>query len=195
MKEAVEHMNEIIRKSIDEFGDVMFQVASRANFLIKNRVINTGINAEGQPFEGYSTRPMLMNCASQYVSTSVCNRLAGSKKKRSELNWVTLKKGDRNIRLFELEGGYKQFRELHGRQTGHVDFMWSGEMWSSVQVVSDDAQHRKGRAIISTTRDEENIKLAGLTDMKGDILMLSNDEINEVSDMIENWLVEKWDEQ
>lgn len=128
------------------------------------------------------------------MTVAVCNQLTGSKEKRKDLKWVTIKKADKAARLFELDGGYKEFRDLHGRRTDIVDFNFSGEMWANIQVVSSDAEHEQGHARISTLSDEENKKLAGNTERKGEILMLSNGEVEQVSKILEDWLVAKWNE-
>jgi len=189
-EEAIKYMDQIIAESVSEFGVVMLQVAQSANTLMKQRIVETGLDADGKPFPPYSTKPMLANCSSKYMSAAVCGQLAGSKEKRRELKWVTIK----NAKLFEIDGGYKEFRELHGRRTDIVDFNWTGEMWANVQVTSSDDEHRGGLARISTLSDAENAKLAGNTDRRGDILMLNDSEVNEVSEILENWLVAKWNE-
>ena len=193
-EEAIKHMDQIIAESVNEFGVVMLQVAQTANTLMKDRIVETGIDAEGKPFPPYSTNPMLANCSNKYISVAVCSQLAGSKEKRKQLKWVTVNKSGKNVKLFELEGGYKQFRELHGRRTDIVDFTFSGEMMANIQVVSSDDEHRQGRARISTLSDEQNTKLAGNTDRRGDILMLNDSEVNEISNILEDWLVAKWNE-
>lgn len=193
-EDAIKNMTEIINSSISEFGVVMFDVAQTANTLMKQRIVETGKDAQGNMFPPYSEKPSLVNCSNKYMSMAVCNQLTGSKEKRKELKWVTIKRGDKTTRLFELEGGYKQFRELHGRQTSHVDFTFSGEMMANIQVVSDQGEHKSGRARISTLSDEKNLILAGNTERKGEILMLSDGEVNEISGIIENWLAEKWNE-
>ena len=188
--EAIRHMDEIIARSVNEFGEVMMIAAETAKTLIVDRVTQQGIDAEGNPFPPYSTKPMLTNCSS--TTKAVCNTLAGTKKKRSQLKWVTIKKGDKNVRLFELPGGYKEFREIHGHRTDITNFFFSGRMMSDIAVVSSDDEHTKGRAVISTKHDEQNLKLQGNTDRKGEILMLSDSEVKEVSDIIEDWLISKW---
>ena len=145
--EAIRRIDLIVDKTVSDWGTVMLQIAQSANTMLKDRIIKTGQNAEGEQFDPYSTTPMLANCSS--MTQSACNKKTGSKEKRKELKWVTLKRGTKNIRLFELAGGYKEFRELHGRQTGFVDFAFSGRMWADVQVVSGDDEHKLGRAIVT----------------------------------------------
>ena len=107
-EEAIKYMNNITVETVGEFGVVMLQVAQSANTLMKQRIVETGMDADGKPFAPYSTKPMLANCSSKYMSAAVCGQLAGSKEKRRELKWVTIK----NAKLFEIDGGYKEFREI-----------------------------------------------------------------------------------
>ena len=89
---------------------------------------------------------------------------------------------------------YARKRQKEGRQTGFVDFAFSGRMWSSVQVVSSPEEHKKGHARISTLSQEQMDKLTGNTERKGTILDLNDEEIKFLSDKIETWLVDKWHE-
>ena len=117
------------------------------------------------------------------MTTSACSSIAGSKTKRKELKWVTLQRGGKNIRLFELPGGYKQFREIHGRQTGFVDFTFTGKMMGSIHILSNPSQHSQGVVVIGPNTDEEQKKMAGNEKRKGEILNLSDSEIKEIADM------------
>lgn len=191
--EAITRIQFIVDKTVSDWGTVMLEVAETANTLIKDRIISRGVNAEGEQFPPYSTTPMLANCSS--MTQSACNAKTGSKEKRKELKWVTLKRGGKNVRLFELAGGYKEFRELHGRQTGFVDFAFSGRMWADVHVVSGDDEHKIGRARISTLSEEQMKKLAGNTERKGTILDLSTDETFNLARLIEGRLTEMWRQQ
>ena len=161
------------------FGNIMAQIGQDALVTIRERVINTGVDADGQAYSAYSSKPMLSGCKN-FINKSACP--AGSKAKRKTLNWVTLKKGDKNVRLYEIEGGYKEFRELNGRQTGHVDFSLSGRMWQNIKVVSKNDEHNAGVTRIAATTDEDKAKLAGNTERRTDILKLSVTEINQLSE-------------
>ena len=191
--EATRRIEFIVDKTVSDWGNVMLQVAQSANAMIKDRVIKTGQNAEGEQFDPYSTTPMLTNCSQ--MTAAACNKKTGSKAKRKELKWVTLNRGGKSVRLFELAGGYKEFRELHGRQTGFVDFAFSGKMWANINVVSGDDEHKVGRARISTLSEEEMKKLAGNTERKGEILNLSQEETYTLARYIEKRLTDMWRQQ
>jgi len=158
-------------------GEVMNSLGIVALVLIKQRVQEKGEDVGGQKYAPYSTKPMLANRAGMNVSAY--NKIAGSKDKRKELKWVTID----GHKLFEVPGGYKQYRELHGRQTGFVDFSFSGRMWSNVALISSPADHNSGVAIIGAKNTETNDILEGNTKRRGDILDLSDKEIDELKEM------------
>ena len=191
--EATRRIEFIVDKTVSDWSNVMLEVAQSANTMMKKRIIERGETAEGNKFDPYSTTPMLTNCSQ--MTQAACNKKTGSKEKRKELKWVTLKRGGKNIRLFELAGGYKEFRELHGRQTGFVDFAFSGRMWADVQVVSSADEHKAGSARISTLSEEQMKKLMGNTERKGEILNLSQEETYSLARLIEKRLTDLWRQQ
>lgn len=158
-------------------GEVMNSLGIVALTLIKARVQETGTDAEGKKYKPYSTRPMLANRAS--MSVGAYNKIAGSKKKREELKRATIN----SHKLFEIPGGYKQYRELHGRQTGFVDFSFSGRMWANISLISNAQDHNNGEAKIGAKNTEINEILEGNTKRRGDILDLSDKEVTELKQM------------
>jgi len=164
------------------FGNIMASIASNALTTIRARVQETGVDADGNKFRSYSTSPMLANCSG--MTSSACSRVAGSKDKRKNLKWVTLNrvsKTGKKIRLFEIPGGYKEYRELHGRQTDHVDFVFSGRMWSNIKVIGSVSELNSGIARIGATTQEDNDVLAGNTKRRDNILAMSNTEIKDIA--------------
>jgi hypothetical protein len=154
-------------------GIVMARMAINALTLIKQRVQEEGKTAKGSQFPPYSTKAMLIGCKS-FIQKSACNTVFGSKDKRREFQWRTVQ----GHKLAILPGGYKQLREIQGRQTDHVDFMMTGRMWSDIAVISKGSDHEKGIAIIGAKTEDDKKKLAGNTKRKGDILDLSQEEID-----------------
>jgi len=164
-------------KDIQNFhnGTIMASVGMVALTLLRQRVQETGVNAEGQKYKPYSTKPTLVGCKT-FIQKSACTALLGSKPKRKELEWRTVN----GHRLAILPGGYKQIRELQGRQTNHVDFSVTNDMWNDINVISKPTDHQKGIAIIGAKKEEEKKKLAGNTARRGDILDLSRKEQDEL---------------
>jgi hypothetical protein len=184
----------------EPMGKLMLEIGGDALRMIADRIIKRGENAEGGQFPPYSTKPMLSGC-SNFINKTSCTQFIGSKtkqkkaRKRSEYErylaaesgefetkWITIKKGGKNVHLFEIPGGYKQFRELNGRQTQWVDFSFSGDMWRDISIISDTSEHNSGVVRIGAKRAENDDKLEGNTKRKGEILKLSNEEITFLED-------------
>lgn len=165
-----------ITKSI---GQTMALLGNDALAVIKKRVQEEGKDAKGKEYASYSTKPMLANCSS--MTSSACQRIAGSKEKRKELKWVTLKRGGKNIRLFQINEGYKQFRELHGRQTSHVDFTFYGTLWGGMRIISSGSEHNNGIVTVGPGNETGMKILEGNVKKRGQILDLSSKEITELA--------------
>lgn len=178
MKSYNEAFNKTVAEIQHGIGQTMVTLGNNAFTLLKKRVTETGKDANGVAYKPYSTKPMLANCSS--MTTEGCNKIASSKPKRKELSWVTLKRGDRNIRLFELKGGYKQFRELQNRRTDIVNFSFYNDMWNDIGIISGPSDHQNGTVIIGAKQEEQKKKLEGNTARRGDILDLSTSEIDEL---------------
>lgn len=185
-------------------GHALTMAANDGERLFKKRVQEEGKNAEGNPFPAYSTRPMLAG-RSSFKTDKAFNAIAGSKAKRKELKWVTLGgnryqqylsesagDGSNLKKLFVLPGGYKQFRELHSRQTKFVDFTFSGDMMNNIKVKSSSSDHSNGVAVIGPTKDIEIRKMEGNQNRKGTIMSLSNDEVKLVSRTFEEEILKYW---
>lgn len=184
--------------SNNQNGELMVKLGISALTLIKERVIETGVNAKGQKFAPYSTKPTLIGCKT-FIQKSACQALLGSKTKRKELEWRTVggssgfaaymnvsaggsgsAGGGKGVHLAILPGGYKKIRELQGRQTDHVDFSVTNNMWNDINLISKQGDHQKGTVIIGARKEEEKKKLTGNTKRKGDILDLNPKEINDL---------------
>lgn len=129
---------------------------------IANRVRSTGNKAVGGKFSNYSTKPSLIG-ASTFTSKGAANKVLGSKAKRRKLEWVTYK----GHPLAILEGGYKEVRQIEGRQTSYKDFERTGAMWRGFGIVSI----RKTKTLIKIKiggRNEESIqKIADNSEREG----------------------------
>ena len=124
---------------------LMRQVRSRENLtrageeaiaIIKARTLK-GVFLEGSSpgAERYSTTPMPL-------PYSVWTKATQGKVS------AIIRKGDEGIRIFTnrksrltwvlLEGGYKRFRELAGKESDPVTLNWSGAMMKAIQILSVD---------------------------------------------------------
>jgi hypothetical protein len=179
-------------------GNLMAHVGGYALQMIYDRVHGKGEMANGSQFPGYSTKDTLVGCKSFYKK-SACEALLGNKKKRAALEWRTvggssgyaaylsvssgssgMAGSGGGVRLAILQGGYKKIRELQGYETGFVNFEISGRMWANIKLISSNSDHQNGIAKIGATGEDNKKKLEGNTKRKGDILDLSQKEINEL---------------
>jgi len=162
-------------------GNTMIQIGNDALEALKLRIQKTGIDANGQKYRPYSTESMLVG-KKGFKNQSHASKIFGKQKNR-ELKWVTLDKlnsSGKKIRLAVLEGGYKKFRDLNNLQSGFVDFTFTTNMWSNIGIVSSRSEADKGTVKIAAKSEKEKKKLEGNTARRGDILALSNKEIDEL---------------
>lgn len=182
INELNQKLDNLVEDANQNMGNTMVQIGSEALVYVRDRVMNSGINAEGQKYEPYSTKPMLVGCKG-FKNKANCSRVFG-KEKNKDLKWVTLERKNvegKKIRLAVLDGGYKEFRNLNDLQTGFVDFAFSGRMWANIKIKSDQSEHNSGVVRIGATTEEDNKKLEGNTKRRGDILKLSKNEIESIS--------------
>lgn len=179
---TLKEYNEKWKKSISDFedslGDTMVAIGNNALALIKQRVQETGVDAKGQKFTKYSTDGMFVG--SKSMNNNVARSFFG-KQNNKKHKWVTLQRGGKNYRLAVLENGYKELRELHGRQAGYVDFTFYGKMWGDIAIISEQSLHSRGFVIIGAKTEEQAKILQGNTNRRGPILELSEKELQELS--------------
>jgi hypothetical protein len=173
----------------EERGVIMIKLASDALALLKRRVQEKGEDPSGNKYKPYSTKPTLIG-RKTFVQKEVADQLLGSKDKRKKLEWV--KVNDHNLAI--LPGGYKKIRDLQGRQTGFVDFTFTGRMLGNAKVVgdvkliSDRSELNSGVARIAPTQEIEKKKLSGNTERRGEILGLSKQEESILAGEYETWV-------
>lgn len=176
LEEVTERMANVIADLQGEpYGNIMVQVASDALFLIKDRVINRGEDPDEKKLKPYSSNPMLTT--KSQMSTAAYNKIAGSKQKKKELTWV-VKNGQI---YFVLPYGYSQFRKLHGRQTRHVDYTFSGRMWNNIKLQRDRSNLNGGVAVIGASTPEEKAKIENLIELRGVFLKPSKRDMEVIT--------------
>ena len=98
---------------------ILLPAANKVIAQFKRRVFNDGEAASGAKIGNYSTKPAEFSMQ-QFVkkSTFIGDSDGGD--------------------TMQFEGGYKEFRQLQGRQTEFVDLRLSGSLENSIQLVKDD---------------------------------------------------------
>jgi len=116
----------------------------------KGRIENRGIKTDGTAMAGYSTKPFA--------------RPSGLRGKG---------------KVKKYPGGYKEFRESKGRQTGHRDLNLSGDMWRSWRPFAVD-QNAWGAGFTSPQMAERaNWQESGSKGAQGEIFSQTNKEIQD----------------
>ena len=185
--EAAKRVNKLLQMINHDFPTfIKERTAHNAVTMIEQRVQNTGRNHLGNPFKPYSTRPMLTS-GTTAKSKAVWNKMAGSKAKRRELDWVTIKRRGKNIRLFELKGGYKQMRRLEGLQTGHKDFWFTTQMWRGFgvkrvlkgkdkMIITIGGKNGESQNKIDRNSDREGVNIIDISDQELKLLAKQIDQ-------------------
>jgi len=136
LEETIRRLKEFRKKfSTDFVRDLGKVVGVDMVSEIEMRVRDRQRKADNQLFSRYSTSPMLTS-GTTVKSRRVWQKMASSKTKRRALDWVTIKKGGKNIHLFELKGGYAQLRKLEGFSNARKSFEFTGEMWRKFGVTN-----------------------------------------------------------
>lgn len=144
------------------------EIALSALALIKNRIVdkNEGINGAQ-----YSTKPMLAT-EEQFIVKSAFKptQLKGKNGKKHPMYLHFKGNSKATGPLMELPGGYKEFRELQGRDGSVVNLSYSGKMWQGVTIVGR-VQHANTWGTIIGGRDiETQNKLGWMTTKYGAFL-------------------------
>ena len=185
-EESVKRFQKLLRTINRELPTyIQERTAMNAVLFIERRVQMTGKNYLGNPFKPYSTKPMLTSGTTS-KSKAIWNQLASSKKSRKNLDWVTIKRWGKNIRLFELKGGYKEMRRREGLQTGHKDFWFTTQMWRGFGVKG--VVRGKGKMVIKigAKNTETQKKIDGNSAREGvNIINISDQELDKLAKQID----------
>ena len=114
------------------------RVASDTLALVESRIIETGKDADGSRFPGYSTRKMP---ASRFAGKS---RNSGAEQRVKKAGSLS----------------YAEFRQLNNLQIGHVDLYLTGEMWRGTGVIVQKRQFRSTLVRIGGRTPESARKIA-----------------------------------
>lgn len=152
--------------------------------MIEKRVRRSGIGPDGSKYKPYSTKPTLVG-AKSFTKKSAAQSVFGSKDKRRNLQWFTVQ----GHHLAVLPGGYKQIREIEGRQTAFKDFERTSEMWKSIHVMGTRQTATGFLTTIGTENELSNRKLSGNVDReKKEILMVTRQEEADLQIILDKYI-------
>jgi len=93
--------------------------------------------------KGYSEAPALVPITSAPLRKHYRAGLKGGRRKGG------MKKGESKAKFVYLDGGYKQYRRIHGRNVSQVDHSFSGFMLGSIRVF---ATNRTGELTVPASQ-------------------------------------------
>jgi hypothetical protein len=168
---------------------LLLQVGSHVLMIIKERTLRgeylPGSTGTGQ----YSTTPMPLPLGvlqKKYRSNKSLKELEAGGARiftnlRSKITWII------------LTGGYKQLREITGRDASHVTLSWSGKMMRNLKVLKADP----ATASVTIGFDEESssriasyhqIEGAGKSKKTHKFLGLTEQEISDVGEFVKGMI-------
>lgn len=178
-----EKLEKIIQKELPVF--IQQRIAFNAVNMIHDRVVYQQKNYLGASFSNYSRRPMLTSGKTE-KSNRVGRALASSKQKRSQLTWVTVRSGGRNVHLFELPGGYAQLRRLEGFTNARKSFEFTTQMWRGFGVKRTSITQNQiiitlgGKNLEAQKKIDYNSQREGVS-----IINISDKELKELAKMVD----------
>lgn len=126
-----------------EFPAINARLAKSALSLIKDRIINEGVNAKGSKFPKYSTQPLP---AFFFIGKGLGS--GADKKMEAEL------KSQRKAGVKNPGVSYEQWRDINNLQTDHVDMKFTGETLKDLDVLETRTE---GNVIITVVASKDSI--------------------------------------
>lgn len=147
---------EIQKRLINEIsGAALTHGANELVGEMRKRIFSKGLDSSGnQIATGYSSTPT-------YVPKKVFIR-EGSFTAQGKENKGNFKNGNERKTMY-LEHGYKELREVQGRQTSFVDIRYSGSLEKSIETLRED----ENNVVVAITDGLESTKRKGLEDNYG----------------------------
>lgn len=176
---------------------IVVPAASRLLGNIKNRIQRQGKATDGADIGTYSSKPFYAS-KGQFAKKGAfkpvgqrgfkgerIKRVKGKYVKRQKREDWTYKVYKRKVKTMYLQHGYKQLRDIQGRQTQFIDLTYSTDLMASYQL----AQESK-RVLLGLTSEVQSRKREGLEKRFGAILTGSAKELQEYNEDVQTALKE-----
>lgn len=183
-----EYKNKLNRKLKELESDKALRIAVIAvNELRQKRIFEDGKNSSDKKIGTYSTKPMLAT-KSQFDKKSAFKqskveetRLLRNKKgiptpnKRGDTKkiinaplWIKFPKASKAVPVMELEGGYKEFRGIQGKEPRFVNLRYSGELRNDLGTGLLKKDNNLYQVVLK--KDIDVKKIGGLEKKYGEVL-------------------------
>lgn len=175
--DAITNMDNFLAALEAEMPAVADEVALNALALVKNRIVDKGEGIEGA---AYSTRPMLATEEKFVVKSAFKQSKVQVKRKDGTVVnrklWIRFPRASKAVPVMELPDGYKQFREIQGREGDHVNLSYTGHMWQATTIVARTHTGLTWVTIIGGLDEEAKNKLSWMTEKYGEFLKVMPEE-------------------
>lgn len=191
---------EVLEKTLlNAMPAISDEVALNALALIKNRIVDKGEGIGAS----YSTKPMLAT-KDQFVVKSAFKQTkveetrfhrdeTGKRKSKGKHEkkvvkvglWIKFPGASKAVPVMELPQGYKQFREIQGREGAFVNLSLTGKMWQGVTIVARLQNELRFITTIGGSNKEAQDKLGWMTDKYGPFLKTLPEENEKLKALFE----------
>lgn len=145
VKEFNGKVNELLAALSNNFPLISARLSRTALSLVRNRIINTGIDANGKPFGKYSTNPLpFFFFQNKGLSNGADKKVESLKKAQGKGSYT----GEKGM-------SYEQWRKANGLQTNFVDLKFTGETLRDIDVLETEQQ---GDVFITTVASKNSVK-------------------------------------
>lgn len=123
------------------------------------RIFEKGLNSEGRKIGSYSTKVMLATKSQFPKGAAFKPSLIKQKNGKSRPLFLKFPKASKAVPVMVIEGGYKEFRAINGRQNSFVDLTLYGNLKRDTLKTAKLNQHQ---FITGPFGNESQKKLSGL---------------------------------
>lgn len=189
-----EKVNSLMADLRGDYPAIGARLGRSALSLIRNRIINQGVDHKGKPFGKYSTNPLpYFFFNNKGLSQKADKNAEAIKKAQSKKGFV----GEKGI-------SYEQWRKANGLQTNHIDMKFTGETLRDFDVIESSSSGSVVKTVVASKNSikkntfKANGTKAGsigtgevadhLAERYGDYMSLSEEEQEALRESLENEL-------
>lgn len=182
LDETAAALSEIVFNEMDE-------AALDAKALLQRRIQEKGLDANGQPFPGYSENELPLFFFKDKSKAKVLKKLGidaqgkrvvknkrGSKKHTFKIFGITQTYQEKEKAPYPDGISYKDWRVLMGLPVDHVTFTVTEEMWKKIHPQPAKIEGDKIVVVVGGDDDSTKKKMGWLAERRGDFMDLTTDE-------------------
>lgn len=178
-------VNRLLQDAKQSQNEINARLARTALSLVRDRVLNTGLDYKGASFGKYSTNPLPgFWFVGKGLGKGADDKLSAELRKQR-------KAGNKRPGV-----SYEQWREMNNLQTGHVDLKFTGDTWKDIAVLETNQSGWRAvteiasKSSISKTQNGKTITTGQITEYLGEkygnFLQTSDQEEKDLNEAFED---------